>query len=159
MLEAGTLDALFTATRPKAFLDGSRRIHRLFPNYVEVEQDYFRRTGHFPIMHLAVVRGAIYREHPWVAESLVRAFARAQQLGWERLQDASMLAVMLPWLKAALEDSLAGQGPRLWQYGFAANYATLQAMCAYHHEQGLSERRLTPEELFPVETQTLVLDP
>jgi 4,5-dihydroxyphthalate decarboxylase len=72
--------------RPAALLDGSGRVGRLFANYREVEQAYYRRTGFFPIMHLVVVRRALYQEHPWVAGSLLRAFVQAQHIGWERLQ-------------------------------------------------------------------------
>ncbi len=158
MLVNGELDALFTATRPKAFLDGLGRVRRLFPNFVAVEREYYERTGHFPIMHLAVVRGAVYREHRWVAESLVRAFARAQQIGWERVTDTGTLAVMLPWLPDYLEQGPPVMGPKDWRFGFRESYATLAAMCEYHHEQGLSIRRLTPEELFPVETHELRLE-
>lgn len=152
MLETGELDALFTPGRPRALLDGSGRVRRLFPNYVEVEQEYYRRTGIFPIMHLVVIRRDLYRQHPWLAISLLTAFIEAQRLGWKRLQDTGTLAVMLPWLPAALEEILASMGPAFWPYGFAENNLILNKMCDYHLEQGLSNRRLTPEEMFAPET-------
>jgi 4,5-dihydroxyphthalate decarboxylase len=37
-------------------------------------------------------------------------------------------------------------------YGFAPNRETLATFLRYHQEQGLSKRRLTPEELFAPET-------
>ncbi len=152
MLAAGELDVLFSASRPPALTDGSGRVRRLFPSYPEVEQDYYRRTGIFPIMHLVVLRRALYQEHLWIAGSLLTAFREAQQLGWRRLQDTGTLAVMLPWLAAELEQLAAVMGPQPWPYGFEENYATLSAMCQYHHEQGLSRERLTPEQLFAPET-------
>jgi 4,5-dihydroxyphthalate decarboxylase len=152
MLAEGELDVLFSATRPPALTDGSGRVRRLFPDFAAAEQDYYRRTGIFPIMHLVVLRRALYQEQPWIANSLLAAFREAQRLGWQRLQDTGTLAVMLPWLSAELEQIAAVMGTRPWPYGFEENYATLSAMCQYHHEQGLSRERLAPEQLFAVET-------
>jgi 4,5-dihydroxyphthalate decarboxylase len=74
LLAEGELSALFSANRPTALLDGSGRVRRLFPNYREVEQEYYRRTGFFPIMHLVVIQRGLYQKHPWVAASLFQAF-------------------------------------------------------------------------------------
>jgi 4,5-dihydroxyphthalate decarboxylase len=67
------------------------------------------------------------------------------------------LAVMLPWLPAELEQIAAVMGPQHWKYGCVENYHVLDALCQYHHEQGLSKERLQPQQLFAVETQDLKL--
>lgn len=157
MIADGELPALFSPIRPPALLDGSGRVHRLFPDFREVEQEYYRRTGFFPMVHLVVLRRALYRENPWIAASLLRAFMQAQRIGWERLQRSEALQVILPWLTAELEATTATMGPNHWKHGFAENYAILDAMCQYHYEQGLSERRLTPEGLFAPETHEMPL--
>ena len=157
-LAEGELSALFSPNRPAALLNGSGRIRRLFPNYREVEQEYYRRTGFFPIMHLIVIRRPLYQEHPWVAASLFQAFAQAQRLGWERLQGPGALRIVLPWLTAEIEATTVLMGPNHWKQGFAENYTVLNTMCSYHYEQGLSERRLNPEELFAHETHEMPLE-
>jgi 4,5-dihydroxyphthalate decarboxylase len=155
MLAAGEIDALCSPFRPKALTDGSGRVRRLFPDFVSVEQTYFRRTGFFPIMHLTVLRRDLYQREPWVAASMTHAFVRAQKLGWDRLEQLGALAVMLPWLTRDLEEIDATVGRSGWTYGFEENRAILTAMCGYSHEQGLSARLLTPEEVFAPETHAL----
>jgi 4,5-dihydroxyphthalate decarboxylase len=152
MLAAGELDALFSPDRPPSLLDGSGRVRRLFPNWVEIEQDYYRRTGFFPIMHLVVMRRDVYEKNRWIAVSLLDAFIQAQRMSWQRMQWTGCLPVMLPWLPDELERISATMGPKHWPYGFSENRTILTAMCSYHYEQGLSDRRLTPEELFAPET-------
>jgi 4,5-dihydroxyphthalate decarboxylase len=80
MFAAGELDALLSLYIPKLFLERSPNISRLFPNYKEAEQDYYRRTRIFPIMHTVVLREDIYRDHPWAARSIYQAFVQARDL-------------------------------------------------------------------------------
>jgi 4,5-dihydroxyphthalate decarboxylase len=152
MLATGELDAVLCPHTPAALGDGSGRVRRLFPDYVAVEQDYYRRTGIFPIMHLMVVRREIYDEHPWVAVSLTEAFERATSLGWRRVGEVGALAVMLPWLARDLDEITALMGPDHWRHGFRANEVVLRALCRYSFEQGLSVRELEPREIFARET-------
>jgi 4,5-dihydroxyphthalate decarboxylase len=39
-------------------------------------------------------------------------------------------------------------GQDYWSYGLEANRHVLDAFTRYHHEQGISARRVLPEELF-----------
>ena len=52
MLADGDLPAMISPTIPKPFTMGDKRIARLFPDYKQIEIDYFRATGMFPIMHV-----------------------------------------------------------------------------------------------------------
>lgn len=158
MLASGELPVFVSPIRPAALLHGSGRVRRLFPNYREVEQEYYRRTGFFPIMHLVVIRRDLYLRHRWVAASLLGAFVQAQRIGWEHLQRTEALQVILPWLTAEIEATTELMGPNHWKQGFGENPKILDTMCQYHHEQGLSERRLTPEELFAQETRQMPLE-
>jgi 4,5-dihydroxyphthalate decarboxylase len=152
MLAGGEIDALHTARMPSTFTAGSGKVRRLFQNYREVERDYFRKTGIFPIMHTVVVRRETYERNRWIARSLFKAFVEAQQRAYEDLGITAALKSMLPWLTAHVEEARALMGDDYWPYGFDRNRQTLATFLRYHHEQGLSKRLLAPEELFAPET-------
>jgi 4,5-dihydroxyphthalate decarboxylase len=152
MLAAGEIDALYTARAPSSFSAGDGRVRRLFEDYPSVERDYFRRTRIFPIMHTVVIRRPLYERHRWIAQSLCKAFAAAQREAYDDLAQTAALKVMLPWLTADLEDARREMGDDFWPYGVARNTDTLTTFLRYSHEQGLSRRQLSLDELFAPET-------
>ena len=152
MLAEGEIDALHTARMPSTFRTGQGRVRRLFEDYKAVEQQYFRDTGIFPIMHTVVIRREVYEQNRWVAQALFKAFVEAQRRTYDDLDVTAALKSMLPWLTAHVEEARALMGDDYWSYGFARNRATLATFLRYHHEQGLSPRLLPPEELFAPET-------
>jgi 4,5-dihydroxyphthalate decarboxylase len=152
MLASGEIDALHTARMPSTFISAPDKVKRLFPNYEQVEKQYYRDTGIFPMMHTVAIRREVYEEHRWIAQSLYKAFVAAQRATYDDLHVTAALKAMLPWLTAHVEDTRALMGDDFWPYGFARNRQTLETFLRYHHEQGLSQRLLTPEELFVPET-------
>jgi 4,5-dihydroxyphthalate decarboxylase len=148
MFEAGELDALLSIYIPRLFLKDFPRIARLFPNFKEVEQDYYRRTGIFPIMHTVVLRQDVYASHPWAAKSLYEAFRAAKDLAVEGLYDTDALQLSLPWLLDHVEEAWRVFGRDFWSYGLEPNRTTLAAIGRFVHEQGLSPRVVFPDELF-----------
>jgi 4,5-dihydroxyphthalate decarboxylase len=148
MFAAGELDALLSLYIPKLFLKRSPNITRLFPNYKEAEQDYYRRTRIFPIMHTVVLREDIYRDHPWAARSIYQAFVQARDLAVDGLYDTDALRVALPWLIDHVEEAWRIFGDDFWAYGLERNRPTFEAVGRYVHEQGLSPRVVSAGELF-----------
>ncbi|MEE8350485.1 MAG: ABC transporter substrate-binding protein [Acidobacteriota bacterium] len=151
LLEDGDLDAVVGPAAPECF-GRANHIARLFPDYRQVEQDYYRRTGFFPIMHMVVVRSEVYRANPWVAQSIFQAFQRAKTLGFERLNQTWDLPCALPWIMSDLEEIETIFDGDHWPYGIAENNALLERMTQASYEQGLSKRKLEVQELFAKET-------
>lgn len=148
MLLEGELDALFSIYLPQIFLEGSPSIKRLFPDFKKVEQDYYRRTGIFPIMHTIVIREAVHQAHPWVAASLYRAFCEARDLAVEGLYDTDALHLTLPWLIDHVEEAWRVFGKDYWAYGLEANRPAIDAVGRYVYEQGLAPRPVMADEMF-----------
>ena len=152
MLADGELDALVTARAPSTFHKEPDKVRRLFPNYVEVEKAYYRRTKIFPTMHTVVIRRDVYAANPWVGQSLYKAFTEAKAKAYALYDQTAALPAMVPWLIAELEEARKEMGEDWWPYGLEPNRKVLETFLRYHHEQGLSKRRFAPEELFARET-------
>ncbi len=155
MLASGELDALTTAHQPRSFTSGSGAVRRLFPDYRSVEEDYFVRTGIFPIMHCITVQREISEANPGIALALLNAFEEAKRLGRARLRDLDTLAVMHPWISAELDElktSFAAYGGDPFAYGVGPNRHVLETLVKLSYEQGLAKRLVDVEELFAPET-------
>src|SRR5262249_20798911 len=133
---------------PRGFLTATPTMHRLFPDYDQVEADYFRRTGIYPVMHVFVIREAVLDRYPWVAQNFVDAFSAARDLWYRTLQHEVARYHAFPWVSKAVERTIALMGRDFWPYGVERNRITLEAATQYSHEQGLTSRRLSIEELF-----------
>jgi len=152
MLVAGEIDALLTAQVPEPFVKRAPAVRRLFPNSKEVEADYFRRTGIFPIMHVMVIREELYRQHPWLAQSLFKVLLEAKNLCAESIHKNNGLHSILPWAGDYIEEIRELMGKDFWPYGVESNRKPLETFIRYCHEQGLSQRKMQIEELFAKET-------
>ena len=152
MLDAGEIDGLFTARAPSCFLNGSPNVARLFQDYAAEEQAYYQKTGIFPIMHCVVITRAVYEANPWVAMSLYKACRTAKDRTLASLQHTYALHASLPWLVREVERTREIMGDDWWPYGVQKNQATIEALCQYSFEQGLSARRMRAEDLFAPET-------
>jgi 4,5-dihydroxyphthalate decarboxylase len=153
MLVSAEIDAAITARPPRCFLDGVAGVRRLFTNYREEEERYFASTGIFPIMHVIALRRAVYETHPWIARNLMEAFEAAKRASLARLQDIQTSHLPTAWVAEETERVhrlLFGEGEP-WPYGIEPNRRTLEAFLTYCDEQGVTERRLHVEELFPKE--------
>jgi 4,5-dihydroxyphthalate decarboxylase len=153
MLADGELDALHSARMPSTFTTQPSAVKRLFENYIEVEKAYFRKTKIFPIMHTLVLRRDVYKANPWAAQALYKACVQSQRNVYDNLASTAALTTMLPWQVAQVEEVKREMGEDWWAYGYDANLHVLETFLRYHHEQGLSKRRLKPEELFAPETR------
>jgi 4,5-dihydroxyphthalate decarboxylase len=147
MLAEGEIPAMLSPDIPRLFLDGDKRIVRLFADYKNIEIEFFRKTGIFPIMHVTVIKQDIVDKYPWVATNLVKAFDDAKAIAYRRI--ANPRAMPLAWIRTAWEEQLEVLGADPWAYGLDdANRKNLETAQRYCHQQGLISRVMPLDELF-----------
>ncbi len=115
----------------------------LIANAEQVEADWYRKSGIYPIHGLIVVKDEHIARHPWLARSLMDAFVAAKQ----------------PYL----EDLGRGQGDRPEDnryrkflslmddplpYGMTANRASIEALVTYSLQQELIPSRPQLDHVF-----------
>lgn len=148
LLLSGEVDALFHAIQPKAFIDGNPNITRLFSDSKVVEQEYFSKTGIFPIMHAVAVKKELLETNPWLAESLFRAFSESKTLNYNFITKLGWAYDTLPWYGQEFEETKKVMGTNFWPYGIESNRLALETLCRYCYEQGLIKKEVKLEDLF-----------
>lgn len=156
MLLAGEIDAILSSIPPKSFIAGNPGVVRLVPNHVELETEYFHRTGIFPIMHFVAIKRRLHEQHPWIAVNLYRAFEEAKDRSIARLRDVMISHFPLPWNPDNARRASEMFGHDFWPYGVEPNRKTLEAFLTFALEQGIAHRPVTIEEIFPSSVQRIL---
>ena len=121
-------------------------VRRLWPNFREVEKQYYLRTKIFPIRHVVVVKNEILEKHPWVAQSLVKAFTEAKEMGIKHVSDTRRS--FLAWYGAELEEERELFDGDPWPYNIKDNRLVLETMTRYAEMVGVTKRKLEIGNLF-----------
>ncbi|MCJ8521498.1 4,5-dihydroxyphthalate decarboxylase [Pseudorhizobium tarimense] len=116
----------------------------LFPSAASVEQEYFQRTGIYPIHGMIVVKDAVLAEHPWVARSLFDAFTKAKVLWLEDFRSGTSSSKLNE--KYRKLSKIVGPDPL--PYGLADNMPSIEALARAADNQKMTPRRLKFSELF-----------
>src|SRR6185312_7570486 len=147
LIEEGFVDATLGTSLPES-IRHNPNIARLFPDYVELEKDYYRRTGIYPIMHLVAIRREIYERHPFVATSLYNAFVRAKKIALRKMFNLRALRYMTPWLMRDIDEIHDVFGGDPWPYGVEQNRRTLEALVTFLADQHLIAAPVPVDDLF-----------
>jgi 4,5-dihydroxyphthalate decarboxylase len=115
----------------------------LIANAPEVEAQWFRRTGIYPIHGLMVVKTAVLAQHPFVAKSLFDVFRKTKDAYVARLKAGegdSADDVKYRKLMALMSDPLP--------YGMTANRPSIEALVTYSLQQKLIPSRPQLDQVF-----------
>jgi 4,5-dihydroxyphthalate decarboxylase len=109
----------------------------------QVEADWFRRTGIYPIHGLIVVKDEHINRHPWLARSLMSAFVAAKKPYLEDLKRGhgeSPEDKRYRDFRSLMSDPLP--------YGMAANRPSIEALVTYSLQQKLIPSRPQLDHVF-----------
>lgn len=143
----GRIDALLTARAPACYDQGHPNIARMFEDYRPLEEDWFKRTGIFPIIHAIGLRRDLAERHRWLPRSVYKAFLQAKDIAQRNLREMGFLTTSHPWLTEEARRVQDIMGPDPWPYGLEPNRRAVETLIRYAREQGLIHRDVTPEEL------------
>lgn len=129
------------------------KVRPLFRDRVTEGTRYFKEHGFIPANHAYIIRGDVYREHPWLAFNLYSAFVKAKEAAYDRLADTIPSALIFGPEYLAQTRDIFGSDP--FPYGIKANLPMLKTLIEYSHEQGLTPEKLRIEDLFAPSTLDL----
>jgi 4,5-dihydroxyphthalate decarboxylase len=147
LLATGELDATLGTSLPEEIRTDSN-IARLFPNFVEVDKDLYKRKGIYPIMHLVAIKKSIYERYPFVATSLYDAFVKSKKIALQKMFNLRAVRYMTPFLMREIDDIWEVFNGDPWPYGVEPNRRTLDALITYQQTLGLTERGVKVDDLF-----------
>lgn len=147
LIDAGEIDATIGTHLPDS-RKTNPDVQRIFPNFREVEREYYRNTGIFPVMHLIAIKREVYEKNPSIAKSLYDAFEKSKRAALVRMHNYSALRYMIPWLPDEIDEMERVFGDDPWTYGVEANRSTFETMIRFMVQQDMLKKAPTVEELF-----------
>jgi 4,5-dihydroxyphthalate decarboxylase len=149
VLQANALDR---SSRISGSGDWSK-IRPLFPDRMAEGARFYKNHGFLPVNHTYIIRGDIYKKHPWAAFNLYTGFVKSKAFARERLFERIPSGLFFGPEYTAKTAELIGEDP--FPFGIKANRAMLDTIIDYSYEQGLTPRKMNVEELFAEQTLDL----
>jgi len=146
MLVRGELDAIIQEQAHRILAE-QPSLRRLLPNHRDLEEAYYHDTGCFPLIHTLVIRKEILDEHPWVAESLLRAFEESKRMCLEQMNRSNVIT-SAAWMDDLLEQQASRLGRDVFPYGLEATRHEIERLVRYLVEQELIPAPLAVEQIF-----------
>tara|TARA_B100000315_G_scaffold260695_1_gene324166 strand:+ start:2352 stop:3281 length:930 start_codon:yes stop_codon:yes gene_type:complete len=122
------------------------QVSRLFPNFRELEIQWYGKTGIFPIMHVIALKTEIAERHPWIGQSIMEAFEKAKHLSYEYLKHPANNSLV--WSRTLLEEQGQILGLDPFPYGLESNRSAVEQLTQFSYEQGLTKRKTDVDDIF-----------
>ena len=146
LLRSGELHAVFTPFMPPGFFDPDSGLRQLLPDCRAAEVAYFKDVGYVPGIHVLGIKPAIVAAHRWLPQALSELFDESTRV-W--LEKRRKYADTTPWIIDELRQTAHDLPPHWNSNRFKYNEPMIDDFAEEIYVQQLTERRLTPAELFP----------
>ncbi len=161
MLDSGDIDAAYGfAPRhdPKLFklnidryggtpLEGNPRLRKLFPDAGRTVIDaFFKKTGIVPANHVIVAQRRLLDRHPELAAELFRLFSASKQAAYENSARRGPAYLYFPENDPVVQAATYGDDP--FPFGISRNRPMLEMLFRNSHEEGLTGKLATIEDVF-----------
>lgn len=156
LLIKGEVDAILHPAEPKVYQDRNPIVERLFTDHRTVEQDFYKRTGMFPIMHSIAIKKETSEKNPWMAKAVFEGYTKAKKIDYDYMRTLGWAYDSLPWYGQEFNETRALMGQNFYPYGLQASASSYEAACRYVYDQKLSKRKVSLEEMFEKSTLDLI---
>jgi 4,5-dihydroxyphthalate decarboxylase len=129
------------------------KIAALFPDRMAEGARFYKKHGFLPVNHTYIIRGDVYKNHPWIAFNLYTGFVKAKEHFNAKLVDSIPSALFFGREYLAMTQAVFGRDP--YPYGVESNRKMLETLIDFSHEQGLIAEKPQVEELFAKSTLDL----
>jgi 4,5-dihydroxyphthalate decarboxylase len=126
------------------------KIKPLFADKMAEGVRFFNKYGCIPATQMYVIKGDLYRKHPWVAFNMYEAFIKSKQAAAASL--SKRIPNSLVFGPEYLRKTRELLGPDPYPYGLQANRKMLETVTGFCQEQGLLSGQPRFEELFAAST-------
>jgi 4,5-dihydroxyphthalate decarboxylase len=150
----GQVDALGVTESQLPALLANSSVKKLFDDSRAVEADYFRVTRVLPIMHVLALQKTVAERYSELPEQLFRLYADAKR--WAQRWRRAIPSLVEAWPNHYLAEEQGIFSTDPWAYGLEANRHVLEKFLAFCDAQGITARKIAPEEIFWPSTRSLV---
>ncbi len=149
----GHVDALGITESQLTTLVAAESVKRLFDDPRAVEASYFRKTKILPIMHVLALQKSLADKHPELPAKLFHLFVDSKR--WAQRWRRAIPSLVEAWPNHYLDEERKVFARDPWAYGLEANRHVPERFLEYCHAQGISAKKLAPEDLFHPTTLSL----
>tara|TARA_Y100000590_G_scaffold469156_1_gene655201 strand:+ start:19968 stop:20909 length:942 start_codon:yes stop_codon:yes gene_type:complete len=146
LLISGELD-VYVAPRPQDLKRpiNNRKLKPMLNNVIEIEKNYFNRSGIYPINHCVVIHKQTYSKHPNIGHALFNAYTKSKQRALER----KLGSTFLPWAESNWRETMQLFNNDPYPYGLnQSNRKNVGKLINYLSEQELIDQKPNIEDLF-----------